>query len=65
MSEPKQESQKHIACNAVVPGCSFTASAATEEELMRKVAEHAAHAHGVTEVSPELAAQVRAAIESR
>jgi predicted small metal-binding protein len=56
---------KHIACNAVVPGCSFTASAATEDELMQKVAEHAAAAHGVTEVSPELAAQVRAAIESR
>lgn len=65
MSEQKQESHKHVACNAVVPGCSFTASAATEEELMQKVAEHAAHAHGVTEVSPELAAQVRAAIESR
>ena len=56
---------KHIACGAVVPGCSFTASAATEDELMQKVAEHAAAAHGVTEVSPELAAQVRAAIQSR
>jgi predicted small metal-binding protein len=56
---------KHIACDAVVPGCSFTASAATEDELMRKVAEHAAAAHGVAEVSPELAARVRAAIESR
>ena len=64
MSERSNES-KHIACNAVVPGCSFTASAATEDELMQKVAAHAAEAHGVTEVSPELAAQVRAAIESR
>jgi predicted small metal-binding protein len=64
MSERKSES-KHIACNAVVPGCSFTASAATEEELLQKVAEHAAHEHGVTEVSPELAVKLRAAIESR
>ena len=56
---------KHIACGAVVPGCTFTASAATEDELMQKVVEHAAAAHGVTEVSPELAAQVRAAIQSR
>ena len=64
MSERENES-KHIACNAVVPGCSFTASAATEEELLQKVAEHAAQAHGVSEVTPELAAQVRAAIESR
>ena len=61
----RESQSKHIACSAVVPGCSFTASAATEDELMQKVAEHAAAAHGVTEVSPELAAQVRAAIESR
>jgi predicted small metal-binding protein len=64
MSEHEHES-KHIACNAVVPGCTFTASAETEDELLQKVAQHAAEAHGVTEVSPELAAQVRAAIQSR
>lgn len=56
--------KKHIACGNVVPGCSFTASADTEEELIRKVAEHAAHAHGVTEVTAELAAKVKAAIQS-
>jgi predicted small metal-binding protein len=56
---------KHIACGHVVPGCGFTASAATEEELLRKVVAHAADAHGVTEVTPELAAQVKAAIETR
>ena len=61
----REDQSKHIACGAVVPGCSFTASAATEDELMQKVVEHAAAAHGVTEVSPELAAQVRAAIQSR
>jgi predicted small metal-binding protein len=53
---------KHIACNHVVPGCTFTASAATEDELLAKVAEHAADAHSVTEVTPELAAKVQAAI---
>ena len=51
-----------IACNDVVHGCGFTASAETEEELMEKVAAHAAKAHGVTEVTPELAAKVKAAI---
>ena len=56
--------KKHIACGNVVPGCSFTATADTEEELIRKVAEHAAHAHGVTEVTAELAAKVNAAIQS-
>ena len=31
-----------IACSDVVPGCGFTASADTEEELLEKVAAHAA-----------------------
>ncbi len=56
---------KHIACAAIVPDCPFTASAETEEELLKKVAAHAAHDHGITEVTPELAAKVKAAIESR
>ena len=55
----------HIACNEVVPGCSFTASADTEEELTHKVATHAAQDHGVSEVTPELAAKVKAAIRHR
>jgi predicted small metal-binding protein len=53
----------HIACNEVVPGCGFTASADTEEELTDKVAAHAAQDHGVVpEVTPELAAKVKAAM---
>jgi predicted small metal-binding protein len=56
--------KKHIACSDVVPGCSFTASAANEEELMKKVVAHATDAHGVTEVTPELAAKVQAAIKT-
>lgn len=55
----------HIACASIVPDCTFTASAATEEELMKKVAAHAAHDHKITEVSPELAAKVKAAINKR
>ena len=38
------------------------ASAETEEELMEKVVAHAKHDHGVTEVTPELAEKVKAAI---
>ena len=56
---------KHIACGEVVPGCTFTASAPTEEELLKKVVAHAAQDHGVTEVTPELAAKVKAAIKSQ
>jgi len=54
--------EKRIACNDVVPGCPFTATAATDEELVKKVMAHAAQAHGVTEVTSELAAKVKSAI---
>ena len=56
---------KHIECNDVVAGCGFQANAASEEELVKQVAAHAAQAHGVQEVTPELAAKVKAAIQSR
>lgn len=56
---------KEIACGDVVKGCSWHAHAKTEDELVAKVAAHAAHDHGVTEVSPELLAQVKAAIRDR
>jgi predicted small metal-binding protein len=64
MSAQNHANTKHLACGAIVPDCPFTASAATEEELMQKVAEHAAHEHGVSELTPELAALVKAAIRT-
>jgi predicted small metal-binding protein len=55
--------EARIACNDVVPGCTFTATAAsTEEELLKKVVAHASQDHGVTDVTPELAAKVKSAI---
>ena len=64
---PALENQKtkHIDCGQIVPDCPFTASALTEEELMQKVIAHAAHDHGITEITPELTAKVKAAIKSR
>ena len=56
---------KYIACAEIVPECPFEASAATEEELLKQVVAHAAHDHGITNVTPELAAKVKAAIKSR
>jgi len=56
---------KHIACGDIVDGCSFTVDAATESELVEQVKAHAAKEHGVKEITPELAAQVKAAIQSR
>ena len=65
MPAAETEKDKYIACAEIVPECPFTASASSEEELLKKVVEHAAHDHGITEVSPELAAKVKAAIKSR
>ena len=56
---------KQISCNDVVPGCAFTASAPTDEELLKKVEGHATNEHGLTALTPELAAKVKAAIRSR
>jgi predicted small metal-binding protein len=54
----------HISCADIVPDCPFTASAATEEELLAYVAAHAAHDHGIVEITPELAAKVKDAIKN-
>jgi predicted small metal-binding protein len=55
----------YICCADVVPGCAFTASAANEEELLKQIATHAAAHHGMSEITPELAAKVKAAIKTR
>jgi predicted small metal-binding protein len=53
-----------MSIECVVPGCAFHASAATEEDLLTQVAEHARERHGLTEISPELLAKVKAAVRS-
>jgi predicted small metal-binding protein len=53
-----------ILCQCSHPRRTAIAIASAEEELLKKVVEHAAHQHGVTEVAPELAAKVKAAIKS-
>ena len=53
---------RHIACTHVVPGCGFTANAETEEALIEQVVAHAKEVHGITEVTPDLAEKVKAAI---
>jgi predicted small metal-binding protein len=65
MPAPGTNTDKYIACAAVVPDCPFEATAETEEELLQMVIAHAGHTHGITEVTPELAAKVKAAIQNR
>jgi predicted small metal-binding protein len=55
---------KQFACGQIVPDCAFTADAATEEELLQHVAAHAAHDHGITELTPDLVERVKSAIKT-
>ncbi len=52
----------NLACGDVVTGCAAKFEAGSEDELMTKVAEHASAEHGVTEITPELAEQVKGAV---
>ncbi|PWT81114.1 MAG: hypothetical protein C5B57_11165 [Blastocatellia bacterium] len=65
MAAPETQTDKYIACASIVPDCPFEATATTEEELLKMVAAHAAHDHGIETVTPELAAKVKAAIQNR
>jgi len=53
---------KLFACGDVVPGCDARWVCSTEDEVLVEVAQHAADAHGLTEVPPALVDAVRAAI---
>lgn len=53
---------KSFACGDVVPGCQARWVCTTDEEILHNVAQHAAEAHGLTAISPELAGSVRDAI---
>ena len=43
--------------------CSFEANAETEDELMKKIGEHAAVVHYIKTIRPELTAKIKKAIK--
>ena len=53
---------KSFACGSVVPGCTASFSADSEDGILEQVARHAREDHGLAEVPAELVAQVRANI---
>lgn len=53
---------KTIECNDLFPGCEFKAEAESEAELLQKVAAHAATAHGITEITDDMAGKVKGCI---
>ncbi|HEV2161865.1 MAG TPA: DUF1059 domain-containing protein [Stellaceae bacterium] len=52
-----------IGCKDVGVDCGFTAEAATEDELLKKVAQHAKDAHGMTSIDAATLAKVKGAIK--
>ncbi|CAN5660697.1 hypothetical protein BH11ACT8_BH11ACT8_12370 [soil metagenome] len=50
-----------LACGDVMPGCSARFEDESRDGLLGQVAAHAADAHGIDEITPD----VRAAVESR
>jgi predicted small metal-binding protein len=52
-----------IACKDAGTNCSWTANAETEEELLKKVAQHAKEAHGMTSIDAATLAKVKGAIK--
>lgn len=57
---PRERSaMKTFACGDVIPGCTARFRATDERALMDEVAVHAARAHGIGDMSPELVGTVR------
>lgn len=52
-----------IACGDVMPGCAATFDAETKDDLLVQLAPHAAEAHGITEITPEVLEAVSGAIK--
>lgn len=53
---------KQFACATVVDGCDGVVTGSTEDEVLAKAAAHAAEAHGMNEVPPEVVSAIRAGI---
>ena len=51
---------KAMHCGDLMTGCNFVARGTTEEEVMKKAAEHAKTAHGMDKITPALAQKVKA-----
>jgi predicted small metal-binding protein len=56
---------KSIKCSDTGVDCDWSTTAETEEELLKKVHEHAKEQHGFTEITPELLAKVKANIKDQ
>ncbi len=53
---------KKFACGTVVDGCDGVVTGATEDDVLAAAARHAADAHGMAEVPPEVVDAIKAGI---
>ena len=53
---------KRFECGTVVDGCDGVVTGDTEDEVLQAAAQHAASAHGMTELPDDVVQQVRAGI---
>lgn len=56
---------KFFSCGELVPGCTASFEGDSEDEILEQVAVHARDEHGMDEVPPEVADQIRASITDR
>jgi predicted small metal-binding protein len=56
---------KVLRCGDLMPGCNFVAEGKDVAEVMAKGAEHAKKAHGMSQIPPDLAKKVQAAIKDK
>lgn len=50
---------REFACANVVPGCDGVVRGETDDDVLAAAAEHAASAHGMSEVPPEVVSAIR------
>lgn len=53
---------KKFECNTVVSGCDGVVTGETDDDVLAAAAQHAADAHGMTEVPDEVVFAIRAGI---
>jgi predicted small metal-binding protein len=53
---------KVLNCSDVTPGCNFEIRGNSEDEVLKKAAEHAKTAHNMQNMPPDLLSKVRSAI---
>jgi predicted small metal-binding protein len=56
---------KQLRCGDIMPGCQTVIEGQDEAEVMRKGAEHAKNAHGMSQIPPDVGKKVQLAIKDK